>query len=148
MLEFTEQVAESSGYDCRVSLTYDQRKRGRLKVELDDGRSAGIFLERGGVLAPNSLLKSTTGEVAKVLAEPETLACASHQDGLLLAKVCYHLGNRHTPLEITANAVYFQPDHVLSELCRDWGMQVNEVSRPFNPESGAYGAHGGHHHHD
>jgi urease accessory protein len=39
----------------------------------------------------------------------------------------------------------FQTDHVLAEMARGLGCQINECEAPFQPESGAYG--GGHQHH-
>ena len=41
----------------------------------------------------------------------------------------------------------FQTDHVLAEMVKGLGCTVSEAEAPFQPESGAYGAHGGHHHH-
>ncbi len=41
----------------------------------------------------------------------------------------------------------FQTDHVLAEMVRGLGCVVAETEAPFQPESGAYGASGGHHHH-
>jgi len=56
------------------------------------------------------------------------------------------LGNRHTPIEITELIVRFQPDHVLANMCSDWGLTVKNVERPFYPESGAYAKHAEHRH--
>jgi urease accessory protein len=41
----------------------------------------------------------------------------------------------------------FQTDHVLADMARGLGCAISETEAPFQPESGAYGAHGGHHHH-
>jgi urease accessory protein len=40
----------------------------------------------------------------------------------------------------------FVADHVLGEMVRGLGLKVSEVEAPFEPESGAYGSHGGHAH--
>jgi len=42
----------------------------------------------------------------------------------------------------------FQTDHVLAEMVKGLGCVVAETEAAFQPESGAYGAHGGHHHSD
>jgi urease accessory protein len=72
-------------------------------------------------------------------------------DALALARIAWHLGNRHTPAQITASAILIQPDHVLAEMVEGLGAHVHRVKRPFEPEGGAYGGHGplhsGHHHH-
>ena len=86
----------------------------------------------------------------RVNAAPEPLLRISAPDTLTLSRLAWHIGNRHTPAEITADAVYIQPDHVLAEMVRGLGGAVEDVLRPFEPEGGAYGGHGalerGHHH--
>ena len=45
-------------------------------------------------------LRATDGRVVLVKAAAERLTEASTSDPVLFAKICYHLGNRHTPVEI------------------------------------------------
>ena len=139
-----------------VALAYDERKRSRLKVTLASGKEAGIFLERGDHLHGNDRLLAEDGStVVEILAAPEKLIEATADTPLLFARAAYHLGNRHVPVQIlpTANGgtLRFQTDHVLAEMVKGIGCTVAEVEAPFQPESGAYGAHsgshGGHHHH-
>ena len=135
-----------------VALAYDERKRSRLKVVLASGRDAGIFLERGDHLHGGDRLLAEDGTtVVEILAAPEKLIEATADTPLLFARAAYHLGNRHVPVQIvpTENGgkLRFQTDHVLAEMVKGLGCTVAEVEAPFQPESGAYGAHGGHHHH-
>ena len=148
MLEITERLNLAERHDAVISLDYDSRKRGRLKTLTETSEDAGLFLERGQVLMDGDYLKATDGRVVLVQAAVEQLTMASTTDPVLFAKICYHLGNRHTPVEIQPGSVFFQPDHVLSDLCRQWGLWVEDVERPFAPERGAYGKHAGGHHHD
>lgn len=68
-------------------------------------------------------------------------------DDFLLMRAAYHLGNRHVPLMLTPDALYFEPDHVLSDMLIGLGVSVNEVQTGFEPETGAYSkGHGGHTH--
>jgi urease accessory protein len=135
-----------------VALAYDERKRSRLKVTLASGREAGIFLERGDHLHGGDKLIAEDGSaVVEIVAAPERLIEAVADSPLLFARAAYHLGNRHVPVQIlpTGNGgkLRFQTDHVLAEMVRGLGCAVGETEAPFQPESGAYGAHGGHHHH-
>ena len=149
MLELTEKLDTATRYDAVISLDYDSRKRGRLKTLPETDEEAGLFLDRGQTLKDGDYLRATDGRVALVRAAAEPLIEVSTTDPVLFAKICYHLGNRHTPLEIQSCAVRFQPDHVLSDLCRQWGLQVADLEASFNPERGAYGQHAsGSHHHD
>jgi urease accessory protein len=135
-----------------VALAYDERKRSRLKVKLTSGAEAGIFLERGDHLHGGDKLVAEDGSaVVEILAAPEKLIEAVADSSLLFARAAYHLGNRHVPVQIlpTENGgkLRFQTDHVLADMARGLGCTTSETEAPFQPESGAYGAHGGHHRH-
>ena len=86
------------------------------------------------------------------LAQADVAAELSRIDNALaLARVAWHLGNRHTPAQIEEGRILIQPDHVLAEMVEGLGAHVHRVKRPFEPEGGAYGGHGplhaSHHHH-
>jgi urease accessory protein len=66
---------------------------------------------------------------------------ATASDPLLLAKAAYHLGNRHVAVHLLPGRLRFGADHVLGEMVRGLGLPVTEIEAPFEPESGAYGAH-------
>ena len=134
-----------------VALTYDSRKRSRLRVTLASGAEAGIFLERGEHLQGGDRLISEDGSaVVEVVAAPEKLIEARADSPLLFARAAYHLGNRHVPVQIIpepgGGRLLFQTDHVLAEMVRGLGCTASETLAPFQPESGAYG--GGHQHAD
>ncbi|WP_265944165.1 urease accessory protein UreE [Dechloromonas sp. A34] len=136
-----------------VALAYDERKRSRLKVTLASGAEAGIFLERGDHLQGGDRLLSEDGNaVVEILAAPEKLIEAVADSPLLFARAAYHLGNRHVPVQIlpseNGGKLRFQTDHVLADMVRGLGCSVTETEAPFQPESGAYGSHSGHHHDD
>jgi urease accessory protein len=48
------------------------------------------------------------------------------------------LGNRHVPLQITDSFLRYQHDHVLDEMVKGLGLNVETESAPFQPEPGAY----------
>ena len=59
-------------------------------------------------------------------------------EALSMARLCYHLGNRHVPLQIGPGLVRYLHDHVLDELVRGMGLAVLSEHAPFEPEAGAY----------
>lgn len=135
-----------------VALAYDERKRSRLKVTLASGIEAGIFLERGEHLHGGDRLASEDGKsIVEILAAPEKLIEVVAHSPLLFARAAYHLGNRHVPVQIIPESdggrLRFQTDHVLAEMVKGLGCEVCETEAPFQPESGAYGSHGGHPYH-
>ncbi|MBK6508356.1 MAG: urease accessory protein UreE [Haliea sp.] len=125
-------------HSATLSLPIDQRVKSRLKVTLDDGREAGLFLPRGEILRGGDLLQSTEGLVIQVQAAAETVSTVHSDNALALARACYHLGNRHVPLQITADWVRYQHDHVLDDMVRGLGLTVAVEQAPFEPEAGAY----------
>ena len=134
-----------------VALSYDARKRSRLRLTLVSGREAGIFLERGEHLqGGDRLITDDGGTVVEIVAAPEKLIEAIADSPLLFARAAYHLGNRHVPVQIlpteAGGRLRFQADHVLADMLPALGCSVAEIEAPFQPEAGAYG--GGHHHHD
>ncbi len=127
-------------------LTYDQRKRGRLRATSTCGQEVGLFLERGRTLCDGDLLAADNGITVRIRAADEHVSCAHTSDSLLLTRAAYHLGNRHVPLQIGNDTLVYQHDHVLDDMVRGLGLHVNETHAPFHPENGAYHAHGTHSH--
>lgn len=152
MLKLTQKI-DSGTATGSVTLPLELRIRSRVKVTLDDGREAGLFLPRGSVLRDGDLVSSVDGAIIEIRAAPETVSTVSCADPHLLARACYHLGNRHVPLQIGTGFVRYQHDHVLDDMVRGLGLVVVVEQAPFEPEPGAYGDYGhasghGHHHGD
>lgn len=161
MLKLTQRltVADADAIFDTVTLPYELRTRGRLRTTSDRGREVGLFLDRGVVLRHGACLGAESGEVLRVLAADEPVVTAWIADGLPLARLCYHLGNRHVSLAMGVDPrrggwVRFPPDHVLEELAVRLGASLVHHRAPFDPEPGAYdrvgaageGHAGGHHH--
>ncbi|WP_372882020.1 urease accessory protein UreE [Psychromonas sp.] len=122
-----------------ITLDQDTRKKARIKGKTDQGREIGIFVERGHPLLVGEILKTECGLLIEVKGQAEEVSTAVAQDWLTFSKVCYHLGNRHTSLQIGELWVRFKPDHVLEELAEKYGLSINKTPAVFEPENGAYG---------
>lgn len=147
MIQLTETTPQADRIDTSLTLPLESRCRSRLRVTLDDGREAGLFLPRGSNLRHGDLLRSQEGLVVEVRAAPETLSRIRCSDPLQLARACYHLGNRHVALQIEAGRLSYLHDHVLDEMVAGLGLRVTVEEGPFEPEAGAYGGHHTHHSH-
>lgn len=134
-----------------ITLDRASRYRRRLALTSDGGREFLLDLPDATYLADGDALVLDDGSLIKVCAAPEPLLEVHAHDALELARIAWHIGNRHTPAEIVRGAIYIQPDHVLEEMVIGLGAHVHKVMRPFEPEGGAYGGKGplqkGHHHH-
>lgn len=135
--------------DDSITLDYDTRQKARIKTVTDAGQQIGIFVERGHPLLNGEILRSECGKLIAVNAAVEPVVTASSEDWLVFSKVCYHLGNRHTKIQIGERWLRFKTDHVLEELVLSYGLHIDTQPAIFEPESGAYGTHKGHaHSHD
>jgi urease accessory protein len=127
----------------QLKLPFDSRQKSRLRTKLVSGEEVALMLPRGEILRGGDLVTASDGRVIEVLAEPEKLL---HIESDALAKVAYHLGNRHVPVQVGKDFLRIAADHVLQEMVKKLGATVKEVEAPFEPEAGAYA--GGHHQHD
>jgi urease accessory protein len=150
MLRLTHRIAHSESTPSeRVSLPFEKRTRSRLRVRLTSGREAVLMLDRGLVLRDGDLLVSDTGELVRVEAALEVVSVARGETARDVARAAYHLGNRHTPLEVGDGFVAYLHDHVLDDMVRRLGLAVRDEKRKFEPEGGAYdhgAGHGASHH--
>ncbi len=141
MLVFTQRIDHT--HDCKHTLTlsYELRKKARLKTKSDTGEEVGLMLPRGITLRGGDCIKSEEGSVAKIISAHEEVSVATSDNKLVLAKACYHLGNRHMPLQIEEDSLIYLKDHVLDEMVKNLGLEIKHEERAFEPESGAYSSH-------
>jgi urease accessory protein len=134
-----------------ITLDWDVRQKSRFESTDSAGRQVGVFLQRGQVVRGGDVLVGEDGSLLRVQAAPQAVLrithCTAHGTPFDLTRAAYHLGNRHVPIELQADHLKIEPDHVLADMLRSMHLIVNEVSESFEPENGAYGEHGGGHHH-
>lgn len=128
----------------RLELPLEARQKSRLRAKLASGEEVALKLPRGERLRGGDLLTASDGRVIEVVSQPEKLLQVECASATELARVAYHLGNRHVPVEVGGGYLRLAPDHVLEEMLRRLGARLSTVEAPFEPEAGAYG--GGHHH--
>jgi urease accessory protein len=131
-----------------VELTFDQREKSRLRATLASGEAFGIQLKIGTILSHGDKLALADGRIVEVIAADEMLHEVRAADATRLARIAYHVGNRHVPLQVSDGYLLMLPDHVLRAMVEGLGGSVAEVRRGFQPESGAYGHSHVHHSHD
>ena len=125
-----------------LELDWDTRQKSRFDAVDSTGRAIGVFLPRGRIVRGGDVLVAEDGSLVAVKAsdQPVLVVTAGDDAGATLAllRAAYHLGNRHVPLEVRADRLQLEPDHVLAEMLVRMGLRVDAASGPFEPEAGAY----------
>jgi urease accessory protein len=88
------------------------------------------------------------GSVVEVVAEAEPLVEVRAADLAALARLAWHLGDRHVPVQILERRLRLRRDSDIEALLESLGAKIAVIEAPFEPEGGAYEpAHGHDHHH-
>jgi urease accessory protein len=123
------------------SVTLDAHDRHRRRVRLIGTGGAAYLLNLAEPvqLHDGDGLVLDDGSIVLVAGLPEPLVEIAADDCHQLARLAWHLGNRHTDVQILGDRLRMRRDHVLEEMLRGLGARVTPVEAPFDPESGAYG---------
>lgn len=134
------------GYDTgavvdSVTLDADDRYRRRMMLTGSGGTRFLLDLPQAMKLRDGDGLVLDDGSIIRVVGQPEPLIEIAAADADALARLAWHLGNRHTEVQVVGGKLRIRRDHVLEEMLRGLGARLTPVEAPFDPESGAY-AHG------
>jgi len=124
-----------------VTLTFDDRHRRRIRMATDQGEPVLLNLTKPEPLADGDGLAFEDRGWLEVHAAAEDVLEVDGDDRGHLARLAWHLGNRHLPTEILADGrLRIRYDHVIEEMLRHLGARLSRVQAPFQPEGGAYAA--------
>jgi urease accessory protein len=130
----------------RVVLDADERHRRRITLTGERGTIFLLDLPHATALRDGDGLVLEDGTIVRVAGKPETLIEIAATSPHEVARLAWHIGNRHTDVQIVGDKLRIRRDHVLEEMLRGLGARLTPVDAPFDPEHGAYGH--GHQHHD
>ena len=136
-------------FDGEIALDYEGRLLRRKKLASGTGDFL-VDLPEVTSVEDGDAFELSDGRRIVMRARPEpVLVIRGH-----LARLAWHIGNRHTPCRIEADRLIIRQDHVLEAMLRQLGAEIQHADMPFRPEGGAYGHgrtfghdHGSSHHH-
>jgi len=129
-----------------VTLPFDDRHRRRIRMSDDAGEPFLLDLSEAEHLHNGDGLRLDGGGIIEVQSALEAVLDIKCQDATHAARVAWHIGNRHLPVQVLSNGnMRIRADHVLADMLRGLGAEVTEREDEFAPEPGAY-AVGGHRH--
>lgn len=121
-----------------VLLDYARRSVAKVAVKGVKGTQIDIDLHAPARLRTDDLLELDTGALVEVVAAPEPLIEVRSTDVSTLARLAWHLGDRHVPVQLLPNRIRAQREEVVEALLTSLGAKVVRIEAPFEPEGGAY----------
>ncbi|MGI8527346.1 MAG: urease accessory protein UreE [Pseudolabrys sp.] len=121
-----------------VVLDAQDRHRRRAVLVGEHGATYLLDLPKPAQLRDGDGLLLEDGFVVRVSGKPEALieiAAASPRE---LARIAWHIGNRHIDVQLSGGMLRIRRDHVLEDMLRKLGATLSFIEAPFDPESGAY----------
>ena len=122
----------------RVVLDATDRYRRRWLLKGERGTTVLLDLPHAVALRDGDGLVLDDGALVRVVGKPEPLHEIAAADPSELARLAWHLGNRHTDVQIIGERLRIRRDHVLADMLRGLGAEVTEIDATFEPEGGAY----------
>jgi urease accessory protein len=126
------------------SIVLDAQDRHRRRVVFVGQQGATYLLDlpHPAQLRDGDGLLLEDGSLVRVTGKAEPLLEIASADAHALARLAWHLGNRHTEVQIVRDKLRIRRDHVLEEMLRGLGARLTPVEAVFEPEGGAYEHHG------
>jgi urease accessory protein len=122
-------------------LDSDERQCRRSVLTGKNGTKFLLDLPRATMLRDGDGLVLDDGTVVHVAGKTEALIEITATSPDALARLAWHLGNRHAAVQIVGCALRIRRDHVLEAMLRALGAGLAPVEAAFDPERGAYGQH-------
>jgi urease accessory protein len=133
----------------RVTLDADDRQRRRIVLTGEKGTRVLLDFDKPVTLHDGDGLVLDDGSVVLVSGMPEPLAEITASSPRDFVRLAWHLGNRHTDVQIAGKRIRIRRDHVLEEMLRGLGATVTTIEAPFDPQGTvphSYDHEHGHHH--
>jgi urease accessory protein len=124
----------------RVVLDAGDRQRRRIVLRGEKGTEFLLDFEKPMTLRDGDGLLLDDGALVLVAGEREKLIEISAHSALDAVRLAWHLGNRHTDVQIVGDKIRIRRDHVLEDMLRGLGAHLSSLEAPFDPESQPHGA--------
>jgi urease accessory protein len=135
-----------------VILNPEQRRLQTAHLTGVNGTPIGLMLPEPVTVRMGDAFELDGGDLVEIVVEPEPLSEIRGSDVTHLARLAWHLGDRHVPIQVLANRIRMRRDAALEEMLAALGARLTPIEAPFDPEGGAYATHAGQehagHHHD
>jgi len=130
----------------RITLDAGDRQRRRVALKGEKGTEFLLDFETPVTLHDGDGLVLDNGDLVLVVGAPEALIEIEANRATDIVRLAWHLGNRHTEVEIVGGKLRIRRDHVLEDMLGGLGAHLRPLEAPFDPEASApQGHHKGEH---
>jgi urease accessory protein len=137
---------DGAGAVDSIMLDAYERHRRRVVLTGEGGTRFLLDLPQAVALRDGDGLVLDDGGIVRIVGRPEALVEITAADGGELARLAWHIGNRHIDVQIAGARLRIRRDHVIEEMLRGLGARLSPIDAPFDPEHGAYDQHHSHDH--
>ena len=122
-----------------LELSYEQRFCRRKILQTNGGKAFLLDLPKPTELMSGYAIQLEDGALVAILEASEQIMRAWPERSQELARVAWHVGNRHTPCQIFDDHLVLKPDKVLADMLEVLGCRIDYAVGTFQPERGAFG---------
>lgn len=131
----------------RVVLDAGDRHRRRIVLTGEKGTQFMLDFPAAISLRDGDGLVLDDQTVVAVAGAPERLLEVAGPNAFETVRLAWHLGNRHTDVQIVGGKIRIRHDHVLEDMLRGLGAKVAMLEASFDPEPASPHGHGHDHGH-
>ena len=121
-----------------IALDAHERHRRRIVLTTEHGIKFLLDLPQATALRDGDGLLLDDGAIVRVAGRLEPLVEIAAANASELARLAWHIGNRHIDVQVTGDRLRIRRDHVIEDMLRGLGARVTPIEAPFDPEGGAY----------
>jgi len=118
----------------RVVLDADDRQRRRAVLKGEGGAEFLLDFASPVTLRDGDGLVLDDGSIVMVAGQAESLVEIATKRAPDIVRIAWHIGNRHTDMQVIGEKLRIRRDHVLEDMLRGLGALVTPLDTSFNPE--------------
>ena len=128
-----------------ITLDYEARFLRRKRLISDSGEAFLVELQEAQTVSERDGFVLDDGRIIAIHPKSEPIMKITSSN---IARIAWHIGNRHTPCQIQQDHLFIQQDHVIEDMLIVLGAKIEKLEAAFMPERGAYGDGRTHSHHE
>ena len=130
-------VAKGVPFDS-LTLALDERRVRRNLLKLPKGEEILVDFAEPLSLDHGDRLQLEDGRLVGIVAASEPVFEIRGRDAAHIARLAWHIGNRHLAAQIEKNRILIRRDRIIGEMLKGLGATITETVDHFSPEHGAY----------